>query len=449
LHCLWTRENGEEYEVEVNDKHIFLLTNAKDQRNFSLVYRDLPTLSAEGSDKPVLPPLEDPSWKTLIPHDYDTLLSSVLPFKRFLVVTQRYEGLPRVQIFPLCPETGVPQVEQAHFLKFPEDAYSCHLNHNEEADTDYLRLNYSSFVTPQTAYEYHMEARQLFVRKQKEILGDYDPSLYVVERCHATAADGVDVPVSLVRRKDCPMDGTSKCYLTGYGSYGYSDDPSFSYRALSLLERNFVYAVAHIRGGAEKGRYWYEDGKLLKKKNTFEDFATVARYLVNQNYTSPAHMAIYGASAGGLLIGAVVNSYGTKLCSVAVASVPFVDVVTTMLDDSLPLTAIEWEEWGNPQDKEYYDYIKSYSPYDNVKAKSYPHMLIRAGLNDNRVQYFEPAKYCAKLRTHKTNHNLLLLKTNTESGHFGSSGRYEALKEDAYEYAFIINQLDPDAAVKE
>jgi len=217
LHCLWTRRDGEEYEVEVHGNTVFLLTNGNDQRNFTLLYRDLPSLPSSSSKTPLLPPRDDPSWNTLIEHDREVLLSSVLPFKNFLVVAQRYDGLPRVQVFPYCPETGAPLAEKSHFLKFPEEAYSCHLEHNQNAETDWLRVHYSSFVTPQTAYDYHMDQQQLVVRKQKEILGDYDPSLYVVERCHAKAADGTDVPVSLVRRRDCPMDGTSKCYLTGYG----------------------------------------------------------------------------------------------------------------------------------------------------------------------------------------------------------------------------------------
>jgi oligopeptidase B len=288
-----------------------------------------------------------------------------------------------------------------------------------------------------TVYDYNMNTHAREMKKQIEVLGGYDPEDYTAERFFATAADGVRVPVSLLYKKGLPRDGRNPLLLYGYGAYGISQDVNFSSNRLSLLDRGFIIGIAHVRGGGEMGRQWYEDGKLLKKKNTFTDFIACAEHLIDQRYTSPDKLVIYGGSAGGLLVGAVLNMRG-DICRGAVANVPFVDCLTTMLDPSIPLTVIEYDEWGNPNEREYYEYIKSYSPYDNAAPKEYPHILVLAGLNDPRVQYWEPAKWTAKLRSVKTDDNVLLLKTDLGAGHSGASGRYDYLKDLAFEYAFIL-----------
>ncbi|BAZ05351.1 oligopeptidase B [Calothrix sp. NIES-3974] len=285
-----------------------------------------------------------------------------------------------------------------------------------------------------------MDTNQRTLKKATEVLGGYDPHQYISQRLMATAQDGTKIPISIVYKKSVTPNGQNPLFLTGYGSYGYPYPVTFSSNLLSLLDRGIVYAIAHVRGGGEMGRKWYEDGKFLRKKNTFTDFISCAEYLIQENWTSSNKLAISGGSAGGLLMGAVINMR-PDLFKVVVAAVPFVDVVTTILDTSLPLSAIEWEEWGNPNDPAYYEYIKSYSPYDNVTAQAYPHLLITAGLNDPRVKYWEPAKWTAKLRTLKTDDNILLLKTNMDAGHSGASGRYESLKELAFEYAFVLSFL--------
>jgi oligopeptidase B len=297
-----------------------------------------------------------------------------------------------------------------------------------------------SLITPRTVFDYHMDARTRTLKKQDEVLGGYDPALYRSERLHAQAADGKDIPISLVYRQGMKRDGRCPLLLYGYGSYGASMDPYFSSNRLSLLDRGFVFAIAHIRGGGDLGRPWYDDGKLLNKKNTFTDFIACAEHLIAEQYTSPDRLAIMGASAGGLLMGAV-NNLRPDLFNVVVAKVPFVDLMNTMLDETIPLTVIEYEEWGNPHEKEYYDYMKSYSPYDNVAARDYPNILITAGLNDPRVQYWEPAKWTARLRALKTDDHRLLLKTNMGAGHGGRSGRYDKLREIAFEYAFMVDVL--------
>ena len=296
-------------------------------------------------------------------------------------------------------------------------------------------------ITPSSVFDYDLatEAREL--KKETEVLGGYDRTLYASERLTATAADGTKVPISLVYKKGIDRDGSNPLWLTGYGSYGYSYPVYFSSLRLSLLDRGFVFAIAHIRGGEEMGRKWYEDGKFLSKKNTFTDFIACAEHLIAKKWTNSDRLVISGGSAGGLLMGAVIN-LRPDLFKAVVADVPFVDVLTSILDTSLPLTILEWEEWGNPNESEYYDYIKSYSPYDNVTAKDYPALLITAGLNDSRVKYWEPAKWTARLRELKTDNNLLLLKTNMSAGHGGASGRYESLKEIAFEYAFVLDRLN-------
>jgi len=315
-----------------------------------------------------------------------------------------------------------------------------YISTNRDFDTDVLRYGYTSMTTPMSTYDYDMVNRKKTLIKRQEVLGGFDPLNYKTERLFATAADGTQVPISLVYRKGLVKNGDNPLLLYGYGSYGYSANPYFSSAALSLLDRGFVYAQAHIRGGSDMGRYWYEDGKLLKKKNTFTDFIDCGKFLVEQKFSKPGKLFAMGGSAGGLLMGAVVNM-APELWKGVIAAVPFVDVVTTMLDESIPLTTGEFDEWGNPKDKRYYDYMLSYSPYDNVEAKNYPAMLVTTGLHDSQVQYFEPAKWVAKLRDLKTDNNILLLKTNMEAGHGGASGRFRAQKERALAYAFILDLL--------
>jgi oligopeptidase B len=303
-----------------------------------------------------------------------------------------------------------------------------------------LRFNYTSLVTPSSVYDYDMGTRARELKKRTEVLGGYDPSLYATERTWARAQDGTRVPVSLVYRKPLVKDGARPLFLYSYGSYGSSTDPTFNSNNLSLLDRGVIYAIAHIRGGSEMGRHWYDQGKMLNKRNTFTDFIASAEHLIAEKYTSREHLAIRGGSAGGLLMGAVVNMR-PDLFSVVVADVPFVDVINTMLDASIPLTAGEWEQWGNPAIKEHYDYMVTYSPYDNVEPKAYPAMLVTTGLNDPRVAFWEPAKWVARLRANKTDANPLLLRTNMGAGHGGSSGRYDSLRELAFRYAFVLDRL--------
>jgi oligopeptidase B len=311
---------------------------------------------------------------------------------------------------------------------------------NPTFDTTLLRINYASPVTPDSVFDFDMDTQAWHLRKRKPVLGGYDPQNYAVRRLAAAAQDGAQVPISLVYRKDLPQDGPAPCLLYGYGAYGYSMEPGFNMNALSLVDRGFIYAIAHIRGGQELGRQWYEQGKFLQKKNTFSDFVACGRHLIEQKYTSPDQLAIEGRSAGGLLIGAVLNM-APDLCRAAVAGVPFVDVVTTMLDESIPLTVGEFEEWGNPKDPEYYAYMLSYSPYDNLAPRSYPYILATSGLNDPRVQYWEPTKWVARLRSVQRGDSRVLLKTNTDAGHSGASGRYDSLRDKAFEYAFILDSL--------
>jgi len=328
--------------------------------------------------------------------------------------------------------------QAAHYIQFDDPTYLVFGSSNWEYETQTFRFGYTSLVQPMTVFEYDLKSRSKTILKQDQIPGGYDPDQYHSERIFAPSHDGVEIPISLVYRKDFKRDGTHPLYLYGYGSYGASIDPGFSPNQLSLLNRGFVYAIAHVRGGSEMGRHWYESGKFLQKKNTFLDFVGCAQLLIAKNYTRAGNIAISGGSAGGLLVGATIN-LKPELFKAAIAHVPFVDVLNTMMDDTLPLTPLEYDEWGNPADLEFYRYIRSYSPYDNVEAKAYPHLLITAGLNDPRVTYWEPAKWTAKLRLLKTDNNLLLLKTNMDSGHAGSSGRYEYLKEVALEYTFLLS----------
>lgn len=413
------RQKGVEYDVEHHSDRFYIVTN--DQAiNFKLM------------KTPVAAPSKE-NWETVIPHREDVMLSGVSAFADYLVISERKAGLPMMRVQKLS--TGEEQN-----ISFPEPTYSISPGNNPEFNTRTLRFNYTSLTTPYSVFDYDMETKERELKKETEVLGGYNRTQYESEWIMATVSDGTQVPISLVYKKGIQKDGKNPLFLTGYGSYGASYPASFSTTRLSLLDRGVVIAIAHIRGGGEMGRKWYENGKFLHKKNTFTDFISCAEHLIAQKWTSSDRLAISGGSAGGLLMGAVINMR-PDLFKVVLAAVPFVDVVTTILDTSLPLSAMEWEEWGNPNDKTYYDYMKSYSPYDNVKPQDYPHILITAGLNDSRVKYWEPAKWTAKLRELKTDNNLLLLKTNMGAGHGGASGRYESLKETAFEYAFVLDRL--------
>ncbi len=377
-------------------------------------------------------PTADPSpanWQEWLAHRSDVLLDGIDLFKDYLVVYERENALKRLRIYDFKAGAFQP-------VEFDEPVYSFFPVRNPEFDTGQLRFTYTSLVTPPSVYDYDMGRRTRELKKRETVYG-YDPTLYTSERLWATAPDGVRVPISLVYKKGRPQDGSAPLLLYGYGAYGLSMDPGFSSNRLSLLDRGFAFAIAHIRGGEEMGRAWYDGGKLLSKKNSFTDFIACSEYLISQKYTTPAKLAIYGGSAGGLLMGAVIN-LRPELFKSVLAKVPFVDVINTMLDPSLPLTVGEYEEWGNPNDPVYFRYIRSYSPYDNVEAKSYPNVLLTTGLNDSQVPYWEPAKWTARLRKLKTDDRLLLLKTNMGVGHGGSSGRYDALKEVAFDYAFLL-----------
>ncbi|BAZ27245.1 oligopeptidase B [Kalymmatonema gypsitolerans NIES-4073] len=413
------RNTGVLYDVDHHSDDFYIVTN-EEAINFKLM------------KTPVASPAKE-NWQTVIPHREDVLLSGVSLFANHMVIYERKGGLPIGRVQNLS--TG-----EEHNITFPEPTYNFYESSNPEFNTTILRFNYTSFITPQSVFDYDMETNERELKKETEVLGGYDRNQYKSEWLMATAKDGTQIPISIVYKQGIKKDGKNPLYLTGYGSYGASYPASFSSNRLALLDRGIVFAVAHIRGGEEMGRKWYEDGKFLKKKNTFTDFIACAEYLIGEKWTSSDRLAISGGSAGGLLMGAVMNMR-PDLFKVVVADVPFVDVVTTILDTSLPLSAMEWEEWGNPNDKVYYDYMKSYSPYDNVEAKDYPDTLIVAGLNDSRVKYWEPAKWTAKLRELKTDNNILLLKTNMGAGHGGASGRYESLKELAFEYAFVLDRL--------
>ncbi|ATL49522.1 oligopeptidase B [Chitinophaga caeni] len=371
------------------------------------------------------------NWKDLIPHRDDVLLEEFLLFKDYLVLQERKRGLIQLRIIN-------SNSQQEHYIDFGEPAYVAMIYGNPEYDTKLLRYSYASMVTPNSTFDYNMETRAKELKKQQEVLGGYDPKNYTTERLYAKAKDGTEVPISIVYKKGFHKDGNGPLLLYGYGSYGNSTEAGFNSNRISLLDRGFAYAIAHIRGGQEMGRQWYEDGKMFKKKNTFTDFIDCADYLIANKYTSSNHLYALGGSAGGLLIGAVINMR-PELWHGVIAAVPFVDVVTTMLDASIPLTTSEYDEWGNPNNKDSYDYMKSYSPYDNVKAQNYPNILVTTGLHDSQVQYFEPAKWVAKLREMKTDQHLLLFKINMDAGHGGASGRFKALKEVALQYAFFLD----------
>ena len=411
------RERGHEYDVDHLGEHFFIRTNAQ-AKNFRLM-------------KTKIDATQRMLWEEVIPHRDDVFFEGFELFREYLVVEERKQGLIHLRIFP---HSG----GQEHELDFGEPTYLAALGDNYEIDTPYLRFGYTSMTTPMTIYDYHMVSREKKCLKQEEVLGDFQISHYQTERLIAPANDGTRIPISLVYRKGFSNNGSHPLLLYGYGSYGASMDATFSSARLSLLDRGFVYALAHIRGGEELGRQWYESGKLLKKKNTFTDFIACAEFLIQQGYTNSQKLFAMGGSAGGLLMGAVMNMR-PDLFQGMVAQVPFVDVVTTMLDPNIPLTTGEYDEWGDPNQRDFYDYMLSYSPYDNVKPTSYPHLLVTAGLHDSQVQYWEPAKWVAKLRSLKKDDHRLLLKTNMEAGHSGSSGRFKRYKETAMIYAFLLD----------
>ena len=414
------RQRDMKYWVESRGDSLYILTNDNEAKNYKLMITSI--------SKPARK-----YWKEVIPHSTAVMLDDFDVFRDHLVIYEREEGLQKILIKNL--NSG-----EDHVVAFSEPAYSIMQSSNPDFNTGTLRFSYESMVTPNSVYDYNMDTRERELKKQKEVLGGYDPEQYISERVWAVVKDGTKIPISLVHRKDVEKNSNNPLMLYGYGAYGMSMDPWFSISRLSLLDRGFVYAIAHVRGGGEMGRYWYDDGKLLNKMNTFTDFIACAEHLIKENYTSKDRLVIGGGSAGGLLVGAVVNMR-PDLFKVVIGDVPFVDVMNTMLDESIPLTVLEYEEWGNPNEEQYYDYMMKYSPYDNVEAKDYPNMLITAGLNDTRVQYWEPAKWTARLRAMKTDNNRLLLKTNMGAGHGGKSGRYERIEEIAFEYAFMLDIL--------
>jgi oligopeptidase B len=413
------RERGHEHNIDHHGEHFYVRTN-DGAKNFRLIRAPVDGTGRDG-------------WEEVIGPRKDVLLESFDVFRDHLVLVERQGGLRQMRVRPWSGE-------EEHYLDFGEPAYQAWLQNNLEMDSHILRFGYESMRTPESVYDYDMRTRQKLLLKQEEVLGGFEASDYSTERLHAPARDGTLIPVSIVYRKGIERNGENPLVLYGYGSYGASMDASFASSRFSLIDRGFVYAIAHIRGGQELGRAWYEDGKLLNKKNTFTDFIDVAEHLIDEGYTSSDRLFARGGSAGGLLMGAVLNMR-PDLWKGVVAHVPFVDVVTTMLDEDIPLTTFEYDEWGDPEEKGYYDYILSYSPYDNVEAKEYPAMLVTTGLHDSQVQYWEPAKWVAKLRALKTDDNALLLKTNLDAGHGGASGRYKRYEELAFEYAFVLDQV--------
>lgn len=404
------------YEVVALDDRFLILTNWN-AKNFRLMECPLDQTEKE-------------NWKEIIPHRKDVLLEGVEEFKSHVVLSERKNGLT---VLVVRNNKG-----EEYPVKFAEPTYAARFGANPDYNSKTFRYQYTSMITPSSIFDYNMDSREQKLMKQQEVSGGYDKEEYLSERLYAKANDGTNIPISLVYKKGLKKDGTAPLLLYGYGSYGSSMDASFSSNNLSLLNRGFVFAIAHIRGGQEMGRQWYEDGKLMKKKNTFNDFIDCGKYLIDEKFTSSQHLYAQGGSAGGLLMGAVIN-LAPELWHGVIAQVPFVDVVNTMLDESIPLTTNEFDEWGNPKEKAAYNYIKSYSPYENIEKKAYPNMLVVTGLHDSQVQYFEPAKWVAKLRANKTDKNVLLLKTDMDFGHGGASGRFDYLKDVALNYAFLFS----------
>lgn len=421
LCVLQPRINDLEYYAAHHNGNFFIVHN-DNAKNFKLSVAPV-----EKSEKE--------NWREVIPHRAEVLVDGVDTFADFVVVHERKGGLKQLRIS--APD-GLGNVR---YVQFPEPAYNVNLETNPEFKTNLLRFNYSSLITPNSIIDYHVDSAKWELKKEDEIPSGYDKTQYISERIHATASDGTQVPISIVYKKGLNKNGNNPTLLYGYGSYGATIDATFSSNRFSLLERGFVFAIGHIRGGSDMGREWYEDGKMLKKKNTFTDFIACAEHLIKAGFTSPQKLAIMGGSAGGLLVGACVTMR-PDLFKAVICKVPFVDVVTTMSDPTIPLTTLEYDQWGNPEDREYFDYMMTYSPYNNIRATEYPHMLITTGLNDPRVAYWEPAKFAAKLRELKTDDNLIMMYTNYDSGHAGASGRYDFLKEIAQDYAFLLDKLD-------
>lgn len=412
------RERGHEYGIDHYDGEFYILSN-ENAVNFQLL------TCTEAQHHPQ-------DWAIRVLHREDTLLEGFDLFEKELILEERRGGLTHIRIISRKGES------RDEYLEFRDPAYTAALSYNPDPAHPVLRYNYESLTTPASIIELDLRTGEKEIIWQKQVLGDFSSANYKSERIFVTADDGTKVPVSLVYHKDTPIDASSPLLLYGYGSYGLSIDPYFSLARLSLLNRGFIFAIAHIRGGSEMGRAWYEDGRLLAKQNTFTDFINCGEQLITAGYTSPGKLYCMGGSAGGLLIGAVLNMR-PDLFHGAIAAVPFVDVVTTMLDDSIPLTTGEYDEWGNPNDQKYFEYMLSYSPYDNIQSQDYPHLLITSGLHDSQVQYFEPTKWIARLRKLSTGNNKLFLHTNMKAGHGGASGRFEALKEVALEYAFLLD----------
>ena len=414
------RIRGIEYQVEHAGDRFYIITN-EDAQNFKLMQTALDKTTKE-------------HWQEVLPHRADTFITGMDAFADFLVLYERNGGFRQIRL------SATDAVNNVHYVNFPEPVYNVFPMRNPEYQTDILRFTYTSLITPKSVIDYDANKQTWTVVKQDEIPSGYDAGLYVSERAYASAPDGTKVPMSLVYKRGLVQDGNNPTLLYGYGSYGATIDPSFDTNRLSLLDRGFVYAIGHIRGGSEMGRAWYENGKMLQKKNTFTDFIACAEHLIAVGFTCPAKLSIMGRSAGGLLVGACLTMR-PDLFGAVIAAVPFVDVINTMSDASIPLTTLEYDQWGNPDNKEYFDYLMAYSPYDNIRATAYPHILVTTGLNDPRVAYWEPAKFTAKLREFKTDNNTLMLKTNFEAGHAGASGRYDYLKEVAFEYVFLLDKI--------
>lgn len=413
------RKRGLEYSIDHHGNEFFVRTNHGNATNFKIMKTPVSKTTVD-------------HWEDVVAHRDDYLIEDFELFKDFFVVEERHDGLNKLRIMSW-------DKKQDYYLPFDIETYTVSLSNNHEYDTKKLRYAYQSLATPSSIIDFDMVTKEKTILKESEVLGGkFDKNNFEEKRIWATVRDGVKVPISIVYKKGIQLNGKNPVLQYGYGSYGVSMDPWFSANRLSLLDRGFVYALAHIRGGEDLGRQWYEDGKLLKKINTFTDFIDCSKFLIEQKYTSPQHLYAMGGSAGGLLMGTVINM-APELYNGVVASVPFVDVVTTMLDDTIPLTTSEYDEWGNPNDKTYYDYMKSYSPYDNVKNQTYPNLFVNTGYHDSQVQYWEPAKWVAKLRTMSSNKNIILFETNMDVGHSGASGRFESLKEVAKEYAFFLD----------
>lgn len=413
------RTRGLEYSMSHFGDHFYIVTNKDKATNFKLMKTPEEATSKD-------------NWVDVIAHRDDVLLEDIDIFKDFLVVSERFNGLNHIRIMPWSGKGE-------YYLPFDSETYMAYTTTNLDFDTEILRYGYQSLATPASVIDFNMKTKEKNILKEHEVLGGkFDKNNYTEERIWATAKDGTKVPISMVYRKGIQKNGKNPLLLYAYGSYGVTMDCYFSSMRLSLLDRGFIFAIAHVRGGEDLGRKWYEDGKLLKKKNTFTDFIDCSQFVIDEKYTSSQHLYAEGGSAGGLLMGAIVNME-PKLYNGVVAQVPFVDVVTTMLDDTIPLTTGEYDEWGNPNVKKYFDYMLSYSPYDNVIAQDYPNLYISTGLHDSQVQYWEPAKWVAKLRVLKTNNNQLFLDTNMDAGHGGASGRFEAIKEIAKEYSFLLD----------